>query len=59
MQRQGLTIVAAPPAPWRAAAEASWAALRGKVIPADLFDAVRTERDALRQAKLAVRPAAR
>jgi TRAP-type C4-dicarboxylate transport system substrate-binding protein len=59
MQRQGLTVVVAPPAPWRAAAEASWVALRGKVIPADLFDAVRAERDALREAKLAVRPAAR
>jgi TRAP-type C4-dicarboxylate transport system substrate-binding protein len=39
MKKQGLTIVPAEDLPaWQAAGERSWAAVRGKVVPAEIFD---------------------
>jgi len=49
MQRQGLEIVKVDPAPWRAAAERSWPAVRGKVVPAAFFDEVVRARDEYRR----------
>ncbi len=40
MVKQGLEVVKVDPAPWRAAAERSWPAVRGKVVPAAFFDEV-------------------
>jgi TRAP-type transport system periplasmic protein len=40
MVKQGLEIVKVDPAPWHAAAERSWSAVRGKVVPAAFFDEV-------------------
>jgi len=40
MQKQGLEIVKVDAAVWRAAAERSWPAVRGKVVPAEFFDEV-------------------
>jgi TRAP-type C4-dicarboxylate transport system substrate-binding protein len=40
MMKQGLEKVEVDPAVWRAAAEKSWPAVRGKVVPADFFDEV-------------------
>jgi len=51
MRKQGLEIVKVDPAPWRAAAERSWPAVRGKVVPADFFDEVARNRDEYRKAR--------
>jgi TRAP-type C4-dicarboxylate transport system substrate-binding protein len=40
MQKQGLEIVKVDPAPWQKAAERSWPAVRGKVVPAEFFDEI-------------------
>jgi len=48
MKKQGLTVVAADPGPWRAAAERSWSVVRGEVVPAAFFDEVKALRDSLR-----------
>lgn len=40
MQKQGLEIVKVDAAPWQKAAERSWPAVRGKVVPAEFFDEV-------------------
>ncbi len=51
MKKQGLTVVAVNPVPWRQAAEKAWPAVRGKVIPEAFFDQVKRERDAYRAAR--------
>jgi len=51
MRKQGLEVVKVDPAPWRAAAERSWPAVRGKVVPADFFDEVARYRDEVRKAR--------
>ncbi len=48
MRKQGLSVLLVHPEPWRRAAEAGWGALRGKVVPADLFDEVKRLRDQYR-----------
>jgi TRAP-type C4-dicarboxylate transport system substrate-binding protein len=50
MTKQGLEVVKVDPAPWRAAAEKSWGAIRGKVVPAPFFDEVVRHRDEYRRA---------
>jgi len=50
MRGQGLTILEVEREPWRAAAEAGWRVVRGKVVPADLFDEVLRIRDEERAA---------
>lgn len=40
MQKQGLEIVKVDAAPWQKAAERSWPAVRGKVVPTEFFDEV-------------------
>jgi TRAP-type transport system periplasmic protein len=49
MRKQGLEVVKVDPAAWRAAAEKSWAAVRGKVVPAEFFDEVARNRDEYRR----------
>jgi TRAP-type C4-dicarboxylate transport system substrate-binding protein len=46
MQKQGLQVVKVDPAPWRQAMEKSWSVVRGGVVPAEYFDAVKSARDA-------------
>ncbi len=46
MVKQGLEVVKVDPAPWQKAAEKSWPAVRGKVVPAEFFDEVVKLRDA-------------
>jgi TRAP-type C4-dicarboxylate transport system substrate-binding protein len=53
MQRQGLKVVKVDAAVWQKAAERSWPAVRGKVVPADFFDEVKGYREAARAAHLA------
>lgn len=48
MQKQGLKVVPTDPAPWRAAMEKVWPIVRGGVVPAEFFDAVKAARDACR-----------
>ena len=48
MKKQGLNVVEVNQAPWRAAAEKAWPVVRGKIVPAEFFDEVKRERDALR-----------
>jgi len=50
MRRQGLVVFAVDAAAWRAAGERAWPVVRGKVVPADFFDAVVRERDEVRRA---------
>jgi len=50
MRKQGLEVVPVDPVPWRAAAEKSWPAVRGKVAPAEFFDEVARYRDEFRKA---------
>jgi TRAP-type C4-dicarboxylate transport system substrate-binding protein len=51
MKKQGLNVVAADPAPWRAAAEKAWPVVRGGVAPAGFFDQVVKARDEYRSAQ--------
>jgi TRAP-type C4-dicarboxylate transport system substrate-binding protein len=51
MQKQGLTVVKADPAPWRLAMEKSWPIVRGGVVPAEIFDEAKAARDACRAPK--------
>jgi TRAP-type C4-dicarboxylate transport system substrate-binding protein len=46
MQKQGLQVVKVDPGPWRQAMEKSWTVVRGGVVPAEFFDAVKSARDA-------------
>ncbi|WP_242339930.1 MULTISPECIES: TRAP transporter substrate-binding protein DctP [unclassified Anaeromyxobacter] len=46
MQKQGLQVVKVDAAPWRQAMERSWPVVRGGVVPAEFFDAVKAARDA-------------
>lgn len=48
MQKQGLKIVSADPAPWRAAMQRSWPVVRGGVVPAAFFDEAKAARDQCR-----------
>jgi TRAP-type C4-dicarboxylate transport system substrate-binding protein len=48
MQKQGLQVVKGDAAAWRAAIEKSWPAVRGGVVPAELFDQAKAARDACR-----------
>jgi TRAP-type transport system periplasmic protein len=45
MQKQGLQVVKVDAAPWRQAMERSWPVVRGGVVPAEFFDAVKAARD--------------
>jgi TRAP-type C4-dicarboxylate transport system substrate-binding protein len=45
MQKQGLQVVKVDAAPWRQAMEKSWSVVRGGVVPAEFFDAVKSARD--------------
>jgi TRAP-type C4-dicarboxylate transport system substrate-binding protein len=49
MQKQGLKKVATDPQPWRAAMEKAWPIVRGGVVPADFFDAVKGARESCRK----------
>lgn len=51
MKKQGLTVVKVDPAPWQKAAERSWPAVRGKVVPEAFFDQVAKLREAARKAQ--------
>jgi TRAP-type transport system periplasmic protein len=49
MRAHGLTVISdLALEPWRRAAEAGWSRVRGKVVPADLFDEVKRQRDECR-----------
>lgn len=48
MRKQGLKVVTADPAPWRAAMQKSWPIVRGGVVPAEVFDAAKAARDECR-----------
>jgi TRAP-type C4-dicarboxylate transport system substrate-binding protein len=50
MKKQGLTVVAVDPVPWRAAMEKAWPVVRGGVVSAAFFDEVKAARDACRAA---------
>jgi TRAP-type C4-dicarboxylate transport system substrate-binding protein len=50
MQKQGLVVVKGDAASWRTAIEKSWPAVRGGVVPAELFDEAKAARDACRAA---------
>ncbi len=56
MGRQGLSVVAVDPAPWRAAMEKGHAFLRGDVVPAPFFDALKKAREACRSSGEQPRP---
>jgi TRAP-type C4-dicarboxylate transport system substrate-binding protein len=45
MRSQGLQVIEVEKGPWRAAAEKGWPHIRGKVVPAELFDEVVRLRD--------------
>jgi TRAP-type C4-dicarboxylate transport system substrate-binding protein len=45
MKKQGLEVVKVDPGPWKKAAERSWPAVRGKVVPEAFFDQVVKLRD--------------
>jgi len=49
MQKQGLKKVATDPQPWRAAMEKTWPIVRGGVVPAEFFDAVKGARESCRK----------
>lgn len=51
MKKQGLEVVKVDPASWQKAAERSWPAVRGKVVPAPFFDEVVKLREEARKAK--------
>jgi len=51
MQKQGLEVVKVDPAPWQKAADRTWPAVRGKVVPAAFFDEVVKLRDGARKAR--------
>jgi TRAP-type C4-dicarboxylate transport system substrate-binding protein len=51
MQKQGLEVVKVDPRPWQKAADRTWPAVRGKVVPAGTFDEVMKLREAARAGK--------
>lgn len=51
MKKQGLNVVKVDPAPWEKAAQRSWPAVRGKVVPEAFFDQVVKLRDEARKAR--------
>ena len=55
MRSQGLAIVKVEPDPWRRSAEAGWREIRGKVVPAALFDEVIRSRNERRAAHASAR----
>jgi TRAP-type C4-dicarboxylate transport system substrate-binding protein len=48
MKRQGLSVVAVDPSPWRKAMEKAHGMLRGELVPAPFFDELGRARDACR-----------
>ncbi len=48
MKKQGLEVLSVSPDEWHPALERSWAVIRGEVVPAEFFDAVKSARDACR-----------
>ena len=48
---QGLKVVKVEPGPWEKAAQRSWPAVRGKVVPEAVFDAAVKARDEVRKAR--------
>jgi TRAP-type transport system periplasmic protein len=48
MKAQGLQVLPADPEAWHPTLEKSWSVIRGEVVPADFFDAVKAARDACR-----------
>lgn len=52
MHNQGLTVLEVAPAPWQEMGRASWPMVRGKVVPAALFDEVMQLRDEARRQAL-------
>jgi TRAP-type transport system periplasmic protein len=62
MVRHGLKVITVPPdaeAQWRAVVEAILPRVRGRIVPAEAFDAVRTYRDAYRAGRGTGKAAAR
>jgi TRAP-type transport system periplasmic protein len=53
MSKQGLTVTKAEGPEWKAEANALARAMRGGMVPADIFDLALKERDAFRQRKAA------
>jgi TRAP-type C4-dicarboxylate transport system substrate-binding protein len=53
MSKQGLTVTKAEGAEWKTEANALAKAMRGDMVPADIFDLALKERDAFRQRKAA------
>jgi TRAP-type C4-dicarboxylate transport system substrate-binding protein len=53
MSKQGLTVTKAEGPEWKTAANALAKAMRGDMVPADIFDLALKERDAFRQRKAA------
>ena len=51
MKKQGLTVVKVDAAPWEKAAQRSWPAVRGKVVPEAFFDLAVKLRDEARKAR--------
>lgn len=51
MKKQGLNVVKVDPGPWEKAAQRSWPAVRGKVVPEAFFDQVVKLRDEARKAR--------
>lgn len=49
MKKQGLTVVKVDPGPWEKAAQRSWPAVRGKVVPEAFFDQAVKLRDEARK----------
>ncbi len=56
MSKQGLTVTKAEGPEWKAEANALARAMRGDMVPADIFDLALKERDAFRQRKAAGAP---
>jgi TRAP-type C4-dicarboxylate transport system substrate-binding protein len=51
MKGQGLGVVEVDPVPWQRAAERAWPVARGRVVPADFFDEVVSQRAAALRAR--------
>lgn len=51
MKKQGLVVVHTDPAPWRVVMEKTWPVVRGGVVPAGFFDAVKAARGTCRPGK--------
>ena len=56
MSKQGLTVTKAEGPEWKAEANTLARAMRGGMVPADIFDLALKERDAFRERKAAGAP---